>query len=161
MGSVTSDLIQWGTRSRFNHAGVCDTDTTVIEAQPGGARRSPIDGYLGSNTVWSNGYGITDPAVQRPKLVAAAESLIGTPYGWGDIVAVGLAQEKLGKWKRIDPNIPLEDQPWWVRRLARTDQLICSELVDQDNFLCGIHLFDDGRPRLAVSPGDLGRLLGA
>jgi cell wall-associated NlpC family hydrolase len=133
----------------------------VIEAQPGGARSSPIDGYLGENTVWSNGYGITDPDVQRPALVAAAETLVGTPYGWGDIVAIALAQKRLGKWRRIDADVPLEDQPWWVRRLARTDQLICSELVDQVYFLTGIHLFQDGRPRLAVSPGDLGRLLGA
>ena len=132
-----------------------------MEAQPGGATRTPIDGYLGDNTIWSDGYGLTTPSLQRPAITAAAEQLVGTPYGWGDIVAIALAQKRLGKWRRLDAEKPLEQQPWWVRRLARTDRLICSELVDEAWFLAGAHLYADGRPRGMVSPGDLGRLLGA
>ena len=132
-----------------------------MEAQPGGATRTPIDGYLGDNTIWSNGYGLTTPALQRPAITAAAEQLVGTPYGWGDIVAIALAQKRLGKWRRLDAEKPLEQQPWWVRRLARTDRLICSELVDLSCHMAGVILFDDMRPFGLVSPGDIGRLLGA
>ena len=158
-GSIFSNLIQWGTNSRFNHAGVCVSPTDVVEAQPGGARRSPLDGYLGDNTVWSDGYGLTDPQLQRPAIVAAAEQLVGVPYGWGDIVAIILAQKRLGKWRRLDAEKALEQQPWWVRRLARTDRLICSELVDLACHMAGVILFNDRRPFGLVSPGDLDRLL--
>lgn len=159
--SLASNAIQWATVSRFNHAVICVAEGAVVEAQPGGARRTTWDGYMGNNTVWSGGYGITNPTLQRPALVAAALSLVGTPYGWGDIIAIGLAQQKLEKSRmHVDALVPMGKQPWWVRRLAdkRTD--ICSQLVDACNLLAGIHLYDDGRPSGLVSPGDLGRLLG-
>ena len=156
-GSLASNAIQWATSSPFNHAGLCVDARTVIEAQPGGARRSPIDGYLGANTVWSTGYALT--AAQRTAIVAAAVTLLGTPYGWGDIAAIALAQQRLGRFHRIDALIPYGRQPWWVRRLARPDRLICSQLVDLAHLLGGVHLFADGRPSGLCSPGDLGRLL--
>ena len=161
MGSFTSTAIQWATASRFNHAVICVGPGEVVEAQPGGARRSTWNGYLGTNAVWSGGYGLTNPALQRPALAAAALSLVGTPYGWGDIIAIGLAQQKLQKSRmHIDALVPMGKQPWWVRRLASKRTDICSQLVDACNLLCGIHLYDDGRPPGLVSPGDLGRLLG-
>jgi len=156
-GSLASNAIQWATASPYNHAGICVDHYTVIEAQPGGARRTHINGYLGGNTVWSTGYALT--AAQRVAIVAAAGTLLGTPYGWGDIAAIALAQQRLGRFHRIDALIPYGRQPWWVRRLARPDRLICSQLVDLAHLLGGVHLFADGRPSGLCSPGDLGRLL--
>jgi hypothetical protein len=155
-GSLLANAIQWGTNSTFNHAGLCIDHTTVVEAQPGGAQRTHINGYLGPNTMWSK-MPLTDE--QRTAAAVAAASLVGVPYGWSDYLAITLAQKRLGKWQRVNAELPMEKQPWWVRRLGRTDRLICSELVDFALFLAGIHLYDDGRPFGLVSPGDLGRLI--
>lgn len=155
-GSISSNLIQWGTNSPYNHAGLCVGRATVVEAQPGGAKLSQIAGYLGANTAWS---AMQLDDAQRTAVAIAGKSLVGVPYGWLDIVAIALAQKRLGRWKLVDADKPDDQQPWWVRRLARTDRLICSELVDYACFLGGVHLFDDGRPFGLVSPGDLGRLI--
>jgi hypothetical protein len=96
---------------------------------------------------------------QRTAVAAAGASLIGTPYGWPDCVAIALAQDRLEKWKRVDAHLPIDQQPWWVRRLARTDKLICSQLVDYALFLGGVNLFTDGRPFGLCSPGDLASTL--
>lgn len=156
VGSVASNLIQWGTNSIYNHAGLCVDPATVVEAQPSGARPSSITGYLGTNTRWS-AMPLSD--AERTLAAQAGKNLVGTPYGWPDIVAIILAQQRLGRWRRVDATKPIGQQPWWVQRLSRTDRLICSELVDYALFLAGVHLFDDGRPFGLVSPGDLGRLL--
>jgi hypothetical protein len=165
-------LVRYVTDSKFNHAGVfvgrvdhLGTDETeyVIEAQPGGVRFWPVEDYLGDNTVWSQGKFIpNDPRLDgnvRPKIVAAALDLLGTPYGVLDCVALAFAQKRLGS--RADVKKALKDQPWWVRRLMSEDTVICSQVVDRCYKAAGITLFDDGRLGDWVSPGDLGRLLQA
>jgi cell wall-associated NlpC family hydrolase len=153
---LMSACIQWGTNSDVNHAGIHVGDGQVIEARPGGAGYAPLTEYMGDNTRWSAGYGITS-GLQRAAIVAAAEHLIGTPYGWGDCVAIALAQARLGG--HVDAHADWTHQPWWVKRLARTDRLICSQLVDQAYLLAGVHLFSDGRYPGMVSPADLQALM--
>lgn len=163
-GSLYANMIQWITESHYNHAGIFIGEREghpgnwVIEAQPSGVRWGPAEPYSGANTRWSQGAFITDPAV-RPKIAEAAKSALGTPYGWLDIAAIGMAQKRAGRWKRIEVTKPWKDQPWWVQRLARMDHFICSQLCDWAYLQAGVHLFNDGRMSQLVSPGDLGRLL--
>jgi len=162
-GSLYANIIQWVTDSPYNHAGICLSGASVVEAAPGGVRIAPIEPYLGSNTLWSTGLPLPgcpyplDPF--RASMVRdAAVSVLRTPYGWTDVLVIGLAQKKAGSWNRLHPG-PLAGQPWWVRRLARTDRFICSQLVDWAFLQAGVHLFSDGRASQFCSPGDLGRLL--
>lgn len=154
--TLMSALIQWGTDSDVNHAGVCVSPGLVIEARPGGAGYAPLSQYMGSNTQWSTGI-IATPVSAPSHIVANAIATIGTPYGWSDCIALALGQSRFGR--RVDTTQALEYQPWWVRRLMRFDRLICSQLVDQVYSQCGVHLFTDGRPYGLVSPADLEGLL--
>lgn len=151
---LMSYAIQWGTASHVNHAGIYIGDGQVIEARPGGAGYAPAAGYLGSNTKWSS---LPVLASQAEAIVAAAIEHIGTPYGWLDAVAIAVAQRRLGG--HLDTTKPIEQQPWWYRRIGRADRLICSQLVDLAYYEAGIHLFDDGRAFGLVSPGDLENII--
>ena len=139
--------IQWGTDSDVNHAGVyvgiVDGVESIVEARPGGAGYAPLSQYMGSNTRWSGGVGIPQSSPWREFIVHHAKALIGTPYGWGDIIAIALSSKRLGG--HVDATASWVRQPWWIKRLARTDRLICSELVDYAYCLAGVHLFSDGR----------------
>jgi len=87
---------------------------------------------------------------QRPGIgadvAAAALALLGTPYGFVDIVALGLADLGLRQW-------------WLERVVDRQHALVCSQLVDQACLNAGVHLFTDGRMPGRVDPGDLQRLI--
>ena len=143
-----ADAIQWITDSRWNHAVLYVGDGQIVQASPSGAALAPWDSY-GVNVVWSErhiqGHG--------QAIATYGRTLVGRPYGFPDIVAIGLAQERLGS--RVDVRKALKDQPWWVRRIERTDRLICSQLVDLAYEMGGVKLFDDGRIPGLVSPGDL------
>lgn len=154
-------VVQYGTDSAVNHAGVYVGNGKVVEAQPGGARYADLSLYQGDGTIWAEGLFL--PYEDAGWLVAdEAVRMIGTPYGYKDILAIALAQprfERLFGVDLIDNFVDWEDQPWWVKRLARKDRLICSQLVDEAYRLAGIHLYNDGRLSQLVSPGDLHRLI--
>lgn len=175
-----SKLVQWGTSSPVNHAGVyvgegkvitispsltftSSSKQKVVEAQPGGARYADVEHYLGENSFWTTKLigrkddPSKDDSFYRELIVENAIKTIGTPYGYLDIIAIGIAQKRLGS--KIDVLKAYEDQPWWVKRLTRKDRLICSQLCDYVYLLSGLHLYDDGRMSQLVSPGDLYRLI--
>ncbi len=145
-------IIRWDTSSPVNHAFVYIGDGLIVEAQPGGATRSPYDRYR--NTFWSTGK-IALNDTERAGIVAAARADVGVPYGWWDIVAIAFVQKRwfhgrLGRnwlWKRL------------AARVSRNGTLICSQLVDEAYATGGVALFADGRPAGSVSPGDLFTLI--
>lgn len=150
--------------AKVNHAGMYVGGGKIIEAEPSGARLSPVTNVL-KNAYWSTSGlrmrgvdGKTLPLpplsdLERIVLVQEAEKLLGTPYGFADIVAIAFAQRRvLGL---VDPAKPLHDQPWWVRRIESQHTLICSQLVDTAYRNAGIHLFQDDRIPGLVSPNDL------
>lgn len=131
--------IQFGTRSRYNHVRLLvDTKGKVLEADPSGAQ-------------WHHVH--PDDVVVRPPLTVAeqaaipeiAQRLHGTPYGFLDCAALGLAQFGI-------------TLPSVTRRVSRPDRLFCSQLVDYAWFLAGFRAFDDGRVPQDVSPGDIADL---
>ena len=142
-------LIRWGTDAPVNHAFVYVGDGQIVEACPSGARTVPATNY--GPIVWSH-QGLSEK--QRTAIVVKADLLAQqrVGYGWLDLVAIGLAQRRAGKI------VDLKNPPWWVRRIARQDRLICSQLVDVCYQAAGVALFDDGRLPGLVSPGDLWRL---
>jgi hypothetical protein len=132
-------LIRLGTRSRVNHAKlVVSEDGRCLSANADGADYE----YVKPSDIIVSAP-LTDD--QRAMIPAIADHLAGTPYGYLDCAALGLAQ--LG--------ITL---PSVKRRLARPDRLFCSQLVDYAWQLVGFHAFNDLRPPQDVSPGDLADL---
>lgn len=149
---VASAAIRFGTNSIVNHAFIYIGDGRIVEAR----RRveiSPVSEY--GNIIWSTGRlgRLTPDPDQRRGIVAAARSYVGESYNWADIVAIALAQKRLGEL--IDVNHP----PWWVERVSNDGRLICSQTVDAAYRKAGVHLFADNRLPGLVSPGDLLNLL--
>lgn len=154
---LAAKLIRFDTNSPVNHAAVAvgPTEThpegAIIEARPGGAGYNSIGAYPGAT--WSTGRlpeALTPTDEQRRKIVACATTFIGTPYSWLDIVAIGLAQKRLGK--------VVDGDEWWVKRVSGDGHLICSQLVSEAWREAGIALIP-GRLDGLVSPGDLYDLL--
>jgi hypothetical protein len=141
-------IIRIGTDSWMNHALVYVGDNNVIEARPGGAGFNVIDNYSNPkfHLTWSTDLiPLTDD--ERAKIVHYALAQKGVKYGWPDIAALSL--KTLGY-----------DTPAWVdKRIERDDRLICSQLVDRAYMLSGVHLFNDGRLSMDVTPGDLWNLV--
>lgn len=159
---VTSDLICWGTDSDFYHAAIyMGANLGLIEASPDGVRYAPADKY-GDQAVWFTGDRVPMPFrptdSERLMIAVTGKSMLGTPYGWPDIVAIALAQHRLHNI--IDVKKAMGQQPWWVQRLLAPGTVICSQLVALAYWHAGIGLLPDRLPGL-VSPGDLGRVLAA
>ena len=150
---------------KFTHAFLVLDDETVIEAQPGGARITPLsvytsrpegtviftdepvqrelDAYYTRKRGWNAGADLHEfEARLREKLVDFGRSLNGTPYNYIDYLAIAL--DRFGFRPRLIR-----------KRMQRHDRLICSQLVDYVYTMAGIHLFDDGRDPFDVTPGDL------
>ncbi|MGZ4542071.1 MAG: hypothetical protein ACXVXI_02870 [Mycobacteriaceae bacterium] len=132
-------LIQLVTHSTVNHAFIHVGHGRIVEANPDGADLGTLAEY--PHAIWDT-MPLTD--TQREAVVAAAVSLLGTPYSWVDCACIGLAD--LFGWHVPEP----------VRhRLNRRDRLMCSQLVDVAYQRAGIHLFPDGRVPGDVAPSDL------
>jgi hypothetical protein len=148
---IAARAIQWGTDSPVNHAGVYTGDGTIVEAV-GKVQYGSISEY--PDAIWSTGRlpgRLVPTLAQRRLIVNEAHRLIDTPYSWLDIIAIGLAQKRLGAL--------VNSNTWWARRICGDGHLICSQLVDRTWLAGGIHLFADGRLPGLVSPADLNDLL--
>lgn len=149
-------LIKLITRSPVSHAGIYVGDGQIIEARPSGAGYADVAQYLTEATTWSHGKFLPnapDDVEVRDRIVKFAKEVIGTRYGFLDLIVIGLAQTSLGR--KVNPALAYSKQPWWVRRMSRMDRMICSQLVDECYNRAGVHLFNDGRLHQFVSPGDL------
>lgn len=163
---IDAKVIDWVTARRdgtgrwqdakVNHAGVYVGPTrqypegAIVEA----VRRVRYSSVLTyPDATWSTGrlpIYLTPNTTQRAKIVEYACSHIGDKYNFFDLLAVGLAQERLGHHVNGDE--------WWVKRLSDDHRLICSQLVDAAWHFAGIELFHGRLPGL-VTPNDLDGLL--
>jgi len=159
------DVIRWATESPASHAVIYVGDGQIVEGEPEGARFAPADEY-GDDLVWLTDLrrttidGVRGPLLeptdsQRAKIVELAKvcAVSKVAYSWLDIAVLALASPRLS---RIDVRNP----PWWARRMAANDRLVCSQLVDLCWRRAGVHIFVDRIPGL-VSPGDLHRAGGS
>lgn len=129
-----------GDASRYTHAGIVLDDGTVVQAQPGGATIVPLTDVGGNGVLAFSHFDLTDE--HRTAIVAAGRSYEGVPYSFLDYLSLGLAT--LG----IRPD-------WLTNYIAKSNRMICSQLVDQSYLDAGVHLFEDGRIPGDVTPGDL------
>lgn len=129
--------IRWATGSPVNHAFVYIGGGRIIEARPSGACISPLTAYDGHALHWSRD-GLAD--WQRHVIVERAHLMLGLPYGWLDIAAIGA--HRLGL-----------DWAWVLGRLSSDWSVVCSQLVDRAYRPAGVDL--TGKPSWEVTPGDL------
>ena len=133
-----------GDASKYTHAFVVIDEKHSISASPGGAGWDNLETYMSHGSAF--GWNIPLTPDQRAQIVAAAESLIGTPYSFLDYLALALHRFKI--------------RPKFIeKRVTDSGHMICSQLVDQCYLRAGIHLFEDGRLSQDVTPGDLANVL--
>jgi hypothetical protein len=112
----------------------------VLQAEPGGARIRPLEGYDGRSTVYVSPVGLTE--AQRWRICTEAYKYEDVPYAFADYAA--LAAHRL--------HLPA---PGLRRYIESTGHMICSQLCDRVYLDAGIHLFRDGRWSGYVTPMDL------
>lgn len=139
-GGWMSPVIKLVTRSRVSHAFVVISETEVIEARPRGAGIAPLAHYIAKGAIFNSDEPIPDEI--RAKIVAAAHGYIGTPYGFLDILALGLREGFGVRWG------------WLRRRVQDSRRMICSQLVCQCYADAGHSLFPNRDPQ-DVTPGGL------
>lgn len=135
--------IELVTLSWASHAVLYVGEGKIVEAESTGAVLSDADKY--SEIIWSgdrftNGRG--------EAIAAAGKSLLGTPYSYYGVAALGLS-------KITHQHIPVFMQ----HRLADRGDLFCSQLVDVAYQKAGVQLYDDGRYNGSITPGDLMALI--
>lgn len=136
----TGAVIRLMTRSQVNHAYIYVDNETVVEAKPQGARLTKVRNF-GHDDLKAESSFLLTPS-ERARLASIARGMVGTPYGFLDIVA--LLFLILGfRWQ------------WLLDRAQTSHTLICSQLVDRVYTLAGLHLYNDNRPDGQVTPGDL------
>lgn len=130
-------IICWVTRGRYSHVRLVVNNTgDTLEAVSGGVRPGHV---LDRDVV------LRPPLTkeQREMIPGVAEAFLGTPYGWRDVIILGLAQ--LG--------IRL---PFGAKELLKDpDRLFCSQYFDLVLRLVGYRIFVDRRLPRNVSPADL------
>jgi hypothetical protein len=120
--------IDWATSSPVFHA-VCGISATeCMSAEPGGARTRQLTEY--PDAYWSD-FPLTEP--ERTAIVAKANDMLGTPYGWFADAAIFVALKT----------------PFRIDSDKRTE---CAQLCDTAYSAAGIHLFEHVLPS-AVYPG--------
>jgi uncharacterized protein YycO len=146
---VAQDLIEWGTGSNYCHAFVYVGNGQIVEAVRH-VQVAPVTNY--ADIQWSTGRlgpDLTPDQDQRRAIARAAMSYVGESYNILDIVAIALAQARLGG--------TVDGDEWWVKRLSDDHMQICSQLVVNAYRAAGLDLYP-GKLSGLVSPGDLGKL---
>lgn len=132
-----------GSGSYYTHAFVVVGHGLAVQSQASGAELTTLERVTSNRTAAYSPLALTDD--QRIDICGEAVALVGTPYGYLDYLAIGMA-----RLMHVDT---LE------RYVATTGHMICSQLVDEVYRRAGIDLFPD-RINGDVTPGDLARLIG-
>lgn len=164
---LSTSVIDWFTARHNGHGGWIDAPVNHAGLYVGPTRLHPEGAIVeavgqvryGSvldypDAIWSTGRlpdHLTPTALQRRTIVQSATSRVGDPYNFLDLLAIALAQDRVGH--------AVTGREWWVKRLSNDHREICSQLVDAAYHDAGIQLFPDGRLPGLVSPNDLNDLL--
>ncbi len=140
--NIIGYLIRLATWSRYDHSFVYIGHGVIIESQSQGAKMARLGKYRGDAIIWS-----ADKLTltERKAVTQKALSLRGVPYGFLDIVYLGLATIGF-KFK------------WLLKRVEREDRLICSQLVAVCGNSAGVDAWLCDKPNAClVTPADLAR----
>jgi hypothetical protein len=160
-----SRLISWATRSQYTHAALVvrlwDRVMVAESRELRGCRLVPLSAALGATHVarfvpapWATPSG--------PALVAAALDRLGQPYGWAQILRIGLAKLPTALLRKI----PVVGR--WIpggRQWSEDDQdpngprMICSQYVAHCYRRGGVDLVHNLADR-DTTPGDIARSAG-
>jgi uncharacterized protein YycO len=127
----------------YEHAFIVIDNDQIVEAEPGGARVSPLSEYP-ADTIEFSHWTLTDQ--QRSDIVTHARSMVGTPYSAFDYFAI--AAHRL--------HLPM---PGLKRYIGTSTHAICSQLVDLCYQAAGLQMFADGRWPGYVMPASLEKVL--
>jgi len=136
---IPAKLIQIGTRSKWNHAGIYIGNGEIIEARPTGVKKAPVTKYNELPIIWSNKDLNQE---QRENIASFAKKFENDGYGIWSIVSLG--------FKCLTFGIPLIPADWIAIREKR---VICSQLVAWVYSHAGIKLTN--KPHALVRPKDL------
>jgi hypothetical protein len=135
-GPIAPKVIEFVTCSPYDHVRLITSEHgDTVEALPQGA----VPGRVQPGDVVVS-LPLTD--AQRAAVPGLAKDVIGTPYGWADVFALGLYQFGIRR-------------PSVTARIENPRTLFCSQLADLVLTRAGFHLFDDKRAEQAVTPGDI------
>lgn len=142
-----------GDTSRWTHAALVLDNGEVFEAQPGGAKISPLSKYRDRPWAVVSKIKVGDellplelPSQTRARVIEEARNLEHIGYNWTTYFY--LAAYRL----HIRP-------AWLKRRVQKSKRMICSQAVDHIYRLAGVRLFDDHRMPHDLTPGDLAKLI--
>lgn len=133
---IPARIIQFVTRSHWNHVVIGVSSTTCIGAEPGGVRIRPISDF--PEVVWADA---PYTPTQRLKVLAYVLLQRGVRYNWADDILIGLTLILKSHAPR-----------WMLREVSDTDSFQCSQLAAAALSAAGVHVFDDDRPAGAVYP---------
>lgn len=141
--------IRFGTDSPVNHCFLYVGNGQIVEAVAR-VKISPVTNY--SDIIWSTGrLGDRNPTdAQRELIVKYALASVGERYNVLDIVAIALAQRRLGA--------TVDGREWWVKRLSDDHMEMCSQLCVNGYRAAGDDLCP-GKLSGLESPGDVLNLL--
>jgi len=140
---IAARLIQLGTWSKWNHAGIYIGHGQVVEARPTGVSVSPLSKYDNDQIIWNTDQNSLTEA-ERNKLVLFATGFCGDGYGVWSILALG--------FKCLGLSIfPVN----WLAE--KENRVICSQLVAWSYSHVGIKLTH--KRHALVTPKDLAERL--
>lgn len=142
---LTARLIEFGTDSSVCHAFIYRGNDQIVEAVAH-VQVGNVSEY--SDITWLHLPNPLNPNAMF-QVVAAANTYVGQKYNALDILAIALAQPRLGHI--------VNGNEWWVKRLSDDHMQICSQLVVNAYRVAGIDLFP-GKLSGLISPGDLLKL---
>lgn len=120
-------------------------DGMIVQAMPRGAEYRRLRPRLVPGFAYA-GVPLTDD--QRAMVPAIARTFTDARGGRG----VGYSFLSYPALAAMQWHLPI---PRLARYIGKSGKLICSQLVDEGLRRVGYHVFDDGRDRLDVTPGDL------
>jgi hypothetical protein len=144
---LTGKMIRGFTHSGYDHAFIITSgDGDIVEARPGGARRSHISEYDGLKMIFSS----TDmTADQRNGIIETANTCTGTGYGYLDICYLGLYLKGFQNKYLFD-------------LVTDENRMICSQLVAYCGDMHGVEEWLCGKSHSQlVTPGNLADLTAA
>lgn len=141
--ALNGDLSEW------THAGIVAGtnmgDVMIFEARAEGAGWAYV--HPDKMSEWVEvPVELTD--AQRNRIVQECHRRVGTQYNWSTYFYLAAYRLRLPLVTRL-----------LRARVARSNKMICSQMVDDIYRVSGVHLFKDGRLPYDVTPGDLARLI--
>jgi len=137
-------MIQIGTRSKWNHAGIYIGNGQIIEALPQGVKIDNLSKYDGKPIIWAHEMSLTSQ--ERVNLITFAKRFENDGYGVWSIIALG--------FKCLTFGLPLIPADWIA---VREKKVICSQLVAWAYSHVGIKLTN--KKHALVTPKDLANRL--